>query len=138
MANPKECVCEAIHIRLEEIIDDEQDINPSRGYLHQCVNTVSQIVALGHHKRGTVFEDYKQLPTSISNDYHSQFPQSRSLVEPAPPAEYQGWPFHGFLELTRRMTCPNIEDDSRPAKQHKQLLLHVLDGTDDEDVRPVK
>lgn len=64
---------------------------------------------------------------SDSNHCHStQSPPTSSLVEPAPTAEYQEWPFQGFLKRTRIGNNATYNLEFRLQDVPEQLHLPIL------------
>lgn len=73
--------------------------------------------------------DLAHPPTSVKNDHHYAPPSSRSpsdTEESAPVAEYQEWPFQGFLKrvtIGNQMTY-NLEFSLSHIPEHLNLSLH--------------
>jgi len=73
--------------------------------------------------------DHAHPPTPVDNDHHNTPQTSRSpsaMVESTPVAEYQEWPFQGFLKRTTvgNQTIYNLEFALPRTSDHSHLCLH--------------
>jgi hypothetical protein len=72
--------------------------------------------------------DHTHPPTPVDNDHHNTPRTSRSpsAAESTPVAEYQEWPFQGFLKCTMigNRTIYNLEFTLPRICEHPHLLLH--------------
>jgi hypothetical protein len=73
--------------------------------------------------------DHVHPPTPVDNDHHNTPQTSRSpsaVVESTPVAEYQEWPFQGFLKRTMigNQTMYNLEFALPRTSEHFHLSLH--------------